>query len=174
MVGKLFNVGEETPSRRLDSSFFKILSSGGSFQARQPYGMPVQVASNKTKLIMACNDLPEMTDFSEGFMRRLIILPFDAKFTDATADARLDDKLKAELPGIFNRVIEAYRRLNAQNGFTRSEIIKQAVETYRQEQNSIVSFVEMKCYVDESRTVSCEEFIRSYNQWCKDMGIRPE
>lgn len=174
MIGKLFNVGEETPSRKLDSSFFKILSSGGSFQARQPYGMPVQVASNKTKLIMACNDLPEMTDFSEGFMRRLIIVPFDAKFTDANADSRIDDKLKSELPGIFNRVIEAYKRLNGQNGFTKSEIIKEAVATYRQEQNSVVSFVEMKCIVDESRTVSCEEFVRSYNQWCKDMGIKPE
>jgi putative DNA primase/helicase len=174
MVGKLFNVGEETPTRRLDSSFFKILSSGGSFQARQPYGHPVQVASNKTKLIMACNDLPEMTDFSEGFMRRLIIVPFDAKFGDANADARIDDKLKAELPGIFNRVIEAYKRLTNQNGFTKSEIIKQAVATYRQEQNSVVSFVEMRCVLDEKVSMPVEEFTLAYNQWCRDMGIKAE
>jgi putative DNA primase/helicase len=123
---------------------------------------------------MACNDLPEMTDFSEGFMRRLIIVPFDAKFGDANADARIDDKLKAELPGIFNRVIEAYKRLTDQNGFTKSEIIKQAVATYRQEQNSVVSFVEMRCVLDTKAEASVEEFILAYNQWCRDMGIKPE
>lgn len=173
MVGKLFNVAEETPSRRSDSSFFKILSSGGSYLAREPYGRPIQVESNRTKLIMACNELPEMSDFSGGFARRLLIVPFDATFTKKTADVKIEDKLTQELPGIFNKIIKSYQTLVANGRFTESEVVEKAVDEYRTSQNSLVSFIDSEMiFTDKDEDeVSCKEFFVEYIRYCRDVGI---
>lgn len=184
MVGKLFNVAEETPVRSLgDSSWFKVLSAGGSYMAREIYKKPTNVVSNRTKLIMACNELPDMTDFSDGFIRRLIICPFDAKFTnsednkgEAIADTRLEDKLSTELSGIFNRIIEAYHRLQAQNGFTSSKLVKQTIQTYMDSQNTVFNWFNEEVeydYQNESWVVPASHMYRIYVDWCKPMSIKP-
>lgn len=175
MVDKLFNVAEETPSKRTDSSWFKILSSGGNYQAREPYGKPIHVESNRTKLIMACNDLPEISDFSNGFIRRLLIVPFDATFSGPAADPKLEKKLSEELPGIFNRIIEAYKRLVDQEGFSHSEIVNKTISHYRDDQSSTLAFIESKLDLNGSvdQFVSSEKIRLVYINWCKDVGIRP-
>lgn len=180
MVGKLFNVAEETPVRALgDSSWFKVLSAGGSYMAREIYKKPVNVVSNRTKLIMACNELPDMTDFSEGFMRRLIIVPFDAKFSaeNGNVDTQIEEKLFAELPGIFNRIIEAYHRLLSQKGFTKSDVVASTIQEYRDTQNTVYNWTLESVDKDVTRTkgwyVPSSNLYRSYVEWCKPMAIRP-
>jgi P4 family phage/plasmid primase-like protien len=176
MVGKLFNVAEETPVRSLgDSSWFKVLSAGGSYMAREIYKKPVNVVSNRTKLIMACNELPDMTDFSDGFMRRLIIVPFDAKFSieNGNVDPYIEDKLFAELPGIFNRVIEAYHRLLDQKGFTASEIVKSTIKEYRDTQNTVYNWFNEEVEVHPDASIPTSNLYRGYVEWCKPMAIRP-
>jgi putative DNA primase/helicase len=178
MVGKLFNVAEETPVRSLsDSSWFKVLSAGGSYMAREIYKKPVNVVSNRTKLIMACNELPDMTDFSEGFMRRLIIVPFDAKFSKelGNVDPLIEEKLFAELPGIFNRVIEAYHRLLDQKGFSQSDIIKETISEYKNIQNTVYNWVQESCDLVHERPVftPSSNLYRAYVEWCKPMALKP-
>lgn len=184
MVGKLFNVAEETPVKSLgDSSWFKVLSAGGSYMAREIYKKPVNVVSNRTKLIMACNELPDMTDFSEGFVRRLLIAPFDAKFSSrednqpgAIADTGLEEKLTSELSGIFNRIIEAYHRLQDQKGFTSSKIVKDAVKVYMDTQNTVFNWFHESVEFSWEKVEWCESasnMYRMYVDWCRPMAIKP-
>jgi P4 family phage/plasmid primase-like protien len=178
MVGKLFNVAEETPVRSLgDSSWFKVLSAGGSYMAREIYKKPVNVVANRTKLIMACNELPDMTDFSEGFMRRLIIVPFDAKFSAdlGNVDPQIEEKLFSELPGIFNRVVEAYHRLLTQNGFTKSEVVTATIKEYKDMQNTAMAWFgeHAEKIVGKGVYTPASSLYRAYSEWCKGMSIRP-
>lgn len=179
MVGKLFNVAEETPVRSLgDSSWFKVLSAGGSYMAREIYKKPVNVVSNRTKLVMACNELPDMTDFSEGFLRRLLIVPFDATFSKeaGTVDPQIEDKLFGELSGIFNRVVEAYKRLIEQKGFTASEVVKDTIKEYKDSQNTVNLFVDeaVERSVDRHEWfIPSSNLYRAYVEWCKPMALKP-
>jgi P4 family phage/plasmid primase-like protien len=181
MVGKLFNVAEETPVRSLgDSSWFKVLSAGGSYMAREIYKKPVNVVSNRTKLIMACNELPDLNDFSDGFTRRLLIVPFDAKFSleNNNLDPLIEEKLEDELSGIFNRIVEAYHRLIQKRGFTNSEIVKETVQTYREANNTVGMWfkenVSFEPGLEGSPTfLAANSMIRSYVEWCKPMSLRP-
>jgi P4 family phage/plasmid primase-like protien len=176
LVGKLFNVAEETPVRALsDSSWFKVLSAGGSYMAREIYKKPVNVVANRTKLIMACNELPEMTDFSEGFMRRLLIVPFDAKFSKelGNVDPQIEEKLFAELPGILNRIIEAYHRLLTQNGFSQSDIVTDTISEYKNVQNTVFNWFNEAVEVAENAFTGSSNLYRAYVEWCKPMAIRP-
>lgn len=174
MVGKLFNVAEETPTRSLmDTSNFKNLSAGGSYMAREPYKKPIQVENNTTKFIMACNELPALTDFSGGIERRFLIVSFDATFKGKDQDPYLEDKLTEELPGIFNRVVEGYKRLTDQKGFTKLDSSDEHVREYMNSHNSCHQFYD-ECVINApGKTIACNDLFRAYVEWCKPMGIRP-
>jgi putative DNA primase/helicase len=107
--------------------------------------------------------------------RRLIIVPFDASFHGEAQDSNLDATLESELPGILNRVIEAYLRLIEQNGFTKSQIVKDSVEQYRVMQNSVATWftenVEMTKKEDHFETST--KLYQVYAEFCKTLSARP-
>jgi P4 family phage/plasmid primase-like protien len=174
MVGKLFNIAEETPTGSLmDTSNFKNLSAGGDYMAREPYKKPIQVDRNTTKFIMACNELPALSDFSGGIERRFLIVSFDASFRGQKMDTNLDEKLYGELPGIFNRVIEGYERLITQNGFTRLDSSDELVREYMNSHNSAYKFWEESIENVKGKWVASNDLYRAYVEWCKPMSIRP-
>lgn len=144
MDGKLFNVAEETPTKSvLDSSIFKTLVSGGEVQARQPYKGPY-VFTNKAKLLFACNDLPQSLDASDGYFRRLIIAPCNAKFTAEAGnlDPHVEEKIEAELAGVFNIMMAHYADLVARKGFPESRAVAEQIEEYRTDVDTVKAFVD--------------------------------
>lgn len=88
-------------------------------------------------------------DVSEGLFRRLVIVPFNAKFkleptTDGTvqpADTKLYDKMKAELPGIFNRIMRHYKDLKARGHLMEAAKSTAELQRYRDEVDRVGSWV---------------------------------
>ena len=151
LVGKLFNVSEETPRRALvDSSMFKNLITGGEMTVKKVYQPPFSV-SNHCKFIFAANDLPDASDKTTGLFRRLLIAPFRAEFTGQQIDRKIRQKLQAEASGILNRVIEGYRRL-AKNDyhFTESVEANESKEVYTSEENGLGDWIKYNLKYDVS------------------------
>ena len=71
----LANISSESGGGRLQEEVLKAISSGEpriiNPKYRDPYSAP-----SVAKLIFALNELPPVTDISEGFWRRCIVLPF--------------------------------------------------------------------------------------------------
>jgi P4 family phage/plasmid primase-like protien len=135
--GKLFNVSEETPSKKvMDDDLFKRLVSGddvvGEFKFKSPFKF-----RNKAKLIFACNELPHTKDVSDGYFRRLLIVPFNAKFTenDPGFDPHISKKLRDELPGIFNRFYASYKEMRARGGVIEPKASQEALKSYKDDSN---------------------------------------
>lgn len=125
---------------------------------------------------MACNELPSNVDPSSGFFRRLIIIPFDAVFSEAKGNVDYDigKKLQEEKSGILNRIIEGYDRLTGQGRFTQSKDVKEMIEEYRSNSDSVTEWMlEKTIKLKES-----ESFIRSkdlysdYLLWCDQLRIK--
>lgn len=177
LVGKIFNLAEETPKKGMsDSSIFKTLSSGGGFTVKQLYKQPYEVDSNTCKLVMSANDLPDISDFSEGFFRRLLIVPFQARFVEGkNADPRIEQKLKKELTGIFNRVIEGYHRLIKQDGFSVSDVVKDRIQEYKIEQDTVAQWFydEIDVVTDHNAFKSSRELYTSYVNYLKPINAKP-
>ena len=134
MDGKLFNIAEETPRLALaETSLFKDLTSGGDIQARPLFKKSYKF-HNKTKLIFACNELPRTKDTTYGLTRKLIIVPFRAIFSKklGNMDVHIKPKLKAELPGIFNKVWKAYQECKKRGYLTESVEIEKAKGAYKE------------------------------------------
>jgi putative DNA primase/helicase len=137
--GKLFNVSEEIPRQRLETSNFKAIATGGTVQARKPYQEPYSF-TNRAKMLYACNGMPETQDTSGGFFRRFLIVEFNQEFSEANGnlDPFIEDKIVQELPGVLNVVLAAYKRiLNETKRFTVSTQTHASLDTYRDEQDTV-------------------------------------
>ncbi len=137
--GKLFNISEETSVKSFaDSSMFKRLVGGGIIQVRKIYKDAYEI-ENTAKMIITCNELPASYDSTHGFARRLIVIPFARKFSksDKDYDPKIEDKIREELPGVFNRLFSAYLNLRKNNGFTECKIAEEKLEEYKDEIDSV-------------------------------------
>jgi P4 family phage/plasmid primase-like protien len=133
MDGKLFNLAEESPKDAFkDPTFFKCVISGGEMLINVKYKQPYSIV-NKTKLIWACNELPTSDDTTWGFFRKLLIIPFNAEFSDekGNIDKDLREKLSTELSGIFNHILKGHERLTKQKMFTSARESKNELDSYR-------------------------------------------
>jgi len=170
---KLFNFGEETSVDSLgNSEEFKILSAGGEYTIKQLYMQPYK-AFNKCKLVFSCNELPKTMDVTNGLLRRLLFVPFDARFDegDVKTDNFILEKLVAERSGIFNILVEHYKNLCANKEFSECLAAKKMMGDFRHLNNKgfYYSF-ETDCIVtgDSENSIWADDlydrYVEYYNQ----------
>ncbi|HLM62079.1 MAG TPA: hypothetical protein VK308_14830 [Pyrinomonadaceae bacterium] len=71
-----------------------------------------------------------------------MIIPFRVTIPEVKQDKTLAQKIiKSELAGVFNWIIEGLRRLLKTEKFTESTILKEMLETYRRESDSVACFI---------------------------------
>ncbi len=181
LMGKLFNVSEETPKKALleDSSDFKNLVSGGRTTARRLFHDESSF-KNRAKFIFACNRLPGSYDTSHGMMRRLIIVPFENSFEGKTRDPHIVEKMKAERPGILNKVIRAYLNFKRRGDFVANEVVEAQLEQYKIENDPVRAWffdqVELKPVYDNGKNSkdfkTKTDMFQSFRAYCLSQGIK--
>jgi phage/plasmid-associated DNA primase len=130
---------------------------------------PIQ-AYPTARLVIATNNRPAFVDRSEGLWRRMILIPFRVRIPNDRQDAQLADKLKAELPGIFNWAVEGLRRLNQQDRFTNPSLCAEALADYKAQSNPARVFLTETCVADLEAEVVCAVLYGQYAQWCDHNG----
>lgn len=172
IVNKLFNYSEETSSRTLfESDNFKNLIPGGMMTVKQLYVQPYEV-KNRAKFIMAANEFPYSTDKSHGFLRRLLIVKLNRRFTlgEPGHDPKIKEKLNNELAGICNSLIRAYDRLKTRGRLTDKYDNDKHVQEYMIESNNVARFFRDNITVDIEKQCLAGDLYHSYVAYCEDHG----
>lgn len=174
MMGKLVNIAEENSYDSFrDIELIKNFVTGGDISVKKVY-MPPFEYSNSTKLIISCNELPYTKDITAGFFRRFIIIPFDAVFSEeiGNLDLKIGEKLLAELPGIFNKILAGWYRLAKQDGFTKSAASGELLKEYVQDSTPHASWYQENVEViyNEDTFVSLQELYDDYRKCTVDSG----
>lgn len=116
IIGKTLNIASENEvGSRINTENLKSVVSGDKISVAVKYQNDVPYTPI-CKLVFLVNSLPETSDATYGFFRKILIVPFNHRFTDAEKDVDLFEKLRAEMPGILNWALEGLRRLKG-NGF---------------------------------------------------------
>lgn len=179
--GKLFNVSEETSVKSLfDSSTFKRLVGGGALQVRKPYKDPYEI-NNIAKILVTCNELPQSWDATHGFYRRLIVVPFNRRFTydDPDYDPNIETKIIAtELSGVFNRLYEGYKRLKKNARFTDCEVVAKQIDDYSMDNDTVKRWIkENVIYLDnghiDDKFTAVSDLYSSYKIACESQCEKP-
>lgn len=179
LQGKLFNIKAESGKALYDCEEFKEVTSGESLNAKVVYQKPYKIKP-RAKFMVACNSLPKSCDTSGGFFRRILIIPFDAYFGESNAStiAELDKIIiEKEASGIINLLVEAYKRLHKQGGFTKSEISVKLVKEYQTDNMPELDFFEdtyeFKDIDNKAFKIAYSSIYTSYTLWCTSNGIAP-
>lgn len=124
-------------------------------------------AFNYAKLIIATNNIPETTDKSDGFYRRMDIIDFPNKFSEkidilATIPEEEYEYLALKCCYLLGDLLK-------ERSFTNEPSIEERRERYEAKSNPIANFIKENCLTgDEGSHVWNFEFCERLNTWCSE------
>ena len=109
------------------------------------------------KIFLATNHKPNIRGTDTGIWSRINMIPFNLTVTPDKDDKNLAQKLLAEQSGIFNWMIEGYNQWR-ENGLKPPAVVREATQTYRDEEDDIGQFIKAECIVDKAGFIALGEF----------------
>ena len=174
---KLLNSGSEMTDEYIeDVEIFKKYVTGDYLEIEEKF-KPRQKIRPYAKFIFSANELPRVADKTDGFYRRLQIIPLEYSFTDK--DRKLFDfnKLisKEALEYLAKISLEAY--LNMGENFSNHEENEIEIAKYKVGANSILTFINDEEYITSliektSTSRFANEIYNLYKQYCADNQYR--
>lgn len=175
LFGKLANIFADLPTKNIDDNgIFKALVGEDYLTVEKKNKDPFSF-QNTARLLFSCNSIPRnYGDKSEGFYRRLIIIRFNHTVPQEKRDPELLDKFRAEADGIFMFALEGLHRLIGNRFiFSETQVNKDALQQYREDSDSVLSFVRENCELDAAYAVGSTELYEAYKAYCKECGLKP-
>lgn len=177
---KLLNISSETnPNKVYDTADLKALTGVDSVEIEKKYQNSYTTEIH-AKYILLANEMIRTKDYSNGFYRRLMIIPFNQKYEELVPgeemedgkkyqDIFLEDDLKTELPGILNFALEGLARLIKNNyTFTESKACTKALEHYRNNGRIIEAFMNEAIEVtdEDNDKILSSTLYPEFNDYC--------
>jgi putative DNA primase/helicase len=169
-LGKLANICAEVGEvKRIDEGTLKSFTAGDRMTFERKF-LPSIEAYPTARLILATNNTPRFADRSSGIWRRMVLMPFRFKVSEDRKDRKLVDRLKTELPGIFNWSIEGLRRLKQRGTFMQSTICNEALDVHRAESNPARTFLTEHYHAIDGAFTETGDVYMAYQYWARDHG----
>jgi P4 family phage/plasmid primase-like protien len=166
------NVANEMPASDIQGAdAFKAVIDGGALDTRDLYANPYTLRPRAGHIFL-CNELPGNRDNSEGFWRRVLVLPFKRNFSkdpDETGKIRTKEEVKAtlgaELPGIALWALHGAARL-LRNGYTIPESHRASIGEWRCDVDQVAAFLDECCVLDGGATQHGDIY-KAFVEWCE-------
>lgn len=176
MSGKLANIGDDISDEFLSGrsvSLFKKIVSGNQVKAEYK-GQDAFFFNPYVKLLFSANDIPRIRDKTGAVLRRLVIVPFRAKFSksDPDFDPYITHKLQARevMEYLITLGIHGLHRILENNGFTECELVTQELKDYELTNNPLLMFLK-ETGEAEILNHSTAEVYRLYRLFCSENGF---
>lgn len=172
LEGKLANIGDDISNKYIDdNSTFKKLVTGETVNVERKGKDPYDF-NNYSKLIFSCNDMPRINDLSDGLKRRIILIPFNARFTksDDDFDPFVIDKLLSDeaLEYLLRLALDGLDRILYNRAFTSVKIVEDTWSEYEKTNNPIVGFIE-EAKIENETT---QDVYLQYQTYCAANGLK--
>lgn len=185
MFGKLANIGDDIGDDFLQGSqvaTFKKIVTGNRIKAERKGQDPFEF-NPFIKLLFSANDIPRMKDKTGAVLRRLVIIPFNARFSKYLPDGVTVDpdyepfikyKLTQEEPieYLIKLGVEGLKRVVINNGFTKSDKVQNQLDEYEEENNPILAFIN-DTGVDMIENEPTNEVYKRYQVFCAENSMQP-
>ena len=159
----------ETPQgKQLDENLLKQMTSGERISAQRKFGNQFEFDPTFS-LFMSTNNKPVIRATDYGTWRRIFLIPFLNKFTDANKDNHMPEKLQKEAPKILGWLIQGCVKLYRDHKgiIPKPKCVEEALADYRNEMDVIAAFVADRCVDFPQYKTSAVELYREYKDWAK-------
>jgi putative DNA primase/helicase len=168
LFGKMANLHADIPNKVIeDTAQFKEITSGDMIQAEEKHKNPFSFR-NRAKLIYSANEPPSSKDNTEGFHRKLLMVPFPTKFNNGKLRASLFTP--ENLSGLLLRALQGLHRLQKQGDFTKSATVSASLAEYRNQSDTAAHFLDENCSFHESDMTGKQALYDAYRNFCSQWG----
>lgn len=165
------SINELQAGDRLDEQVVKAIAGREPISARFMYRDFFQFLPSFTPWLRT-NHKPIITGEDDGIWRRLVMLKFGRRFTQAEQDPHLEKMLLAERNGILHWMITGAQGYLA-DGIKPSKSMQAELRTYRQDSDLLGEFLADKTRSDPSAQVLQQLLFSRYSHWCTESCVRP-
>lgn len=165
------NAVSEVPERAiLASEGFKAAVSGDLMTRREAYCKAITFKPRAGHLF-AANRLPVVTDTSDGFWRRAVVVGFNQRFEGERCDRGLASRIiKSELEGVFAWAVEGASRLERRGRFTLPSSSGNALDEWRRESNPVELWLDERC--ERSGWTDATALFDDFARWTHANGFK--
>lgn len=164
----------EASQNLVSDGWIKMIVGGDPIQVRQIRERAIRM-NPTVKLWWSMNVRPAVVDTSDGFWRRVLLIPFNRKFKPDEQNLDLKDELsEGELPGVFLWAMAGLKRLNDRGKFAPPPQVVILTQMYRNESNPLVGFIEASCRVGSKFEAPAGLLYAKYKEWCINFTYRPK
>lgn len=176
LFGKLANIGDDIGDEFISNpATFKKIVSGDRIKGENK-GQKEFFFNPYCKLLFSANNIPRIKDKSGAVLDRLVIIPFDARFSkdDPDFDPYIKYKLIQEdaLEYLILLGIKGLNRVLENQAFTRSDKVTKSIQEYEETNNPILVFFK-EIDVNDIINEPTKEVYQKYNEFCLANSFSP-
>ena len=172
---RIISFQEPEKDDKINVGFMKELTGGDTIMAREMYKSPVEFKP-QFKLILCCNDLPDIPSRDNGTWRRIRVVNFPSKFVDEPEkeneykiDRSIPQKLKLWSQSFIALLINTYP-LYLKEGLCEPECVLLSTSKYKDKGDHIKKFIEENIEItgNDKDRIGAKALYDVYKQWHTD------
>jgi len=175
--GRRFAVMQEPSEQdKINIGFMKELSGNDRIITRGLYKEPTEFKP-QFKMILTCNELPEVPSDDGGTWRRIRVVEFTSRFcenpqksNEFAMDLELSDKFDRWAEPFLSMLIERHKGINP-NSIAEPMEVRIATESYKNNNDVIGQFISEKIIIDNENTdnkIGIANLYNYFRHWCMD------
>lgn len=177
LTGKLANIGDDINDEWIsNTAIFKKVVSGDVITVEKKGKDPYKLRSY-AKFFFSANSLPRLGrgKDSSAVMDRLVIIPFDAKFTkdDADYDPFIKYKLREEcvMEALIAKSIPALKEVLADQEFAQCDRVRESLVEFEKSNNPILEFFD-ELEETDYKNEPIKAVYQKYNTFCLSNNLQ--
>lgn len=172
---RLANIYPDLPAKTLyETGKFKIATGNDSLGAENKFQQGFNFV-NYAKFLFSANKVPEVTDESDAYFRRWLIVVFPNVFSEDKRDLKILEKLTTPevLSGLLNFALEGLKRLLEKRDFSFSRSVEQIRQDYKRKASPVAAFFDDKIEVSTDEWVPKDELYNAFLRYCRENKLPP-
>lgn len=155
------------------TNLLKALTGGDSISAEFK-GKDGFSFINCAKLIFSANELPAFADFTDGFYRRMHVVPFPVKINAKFKQQHDLQKIRKEIPLLAVYCMRLFNEVLKRGEFTVSDKMKAATDHWFKEADHVARFIDEMCVIDKESNIgeSSKMVYEEYRNFCYLENLR--
>lgn len=177
LASSLINISSDASTKIEEcDNVFKQITAGDTISACFK-GKDYIDFEPRSKMFIACNELPKPRDLTSGWDRRMKIVQFNLQFVDNPTlpherpiNRSLEKTLSMNLSGVFNWILDGYLLLRSKGKFDLTGDEDEVKDSYRMSLNNVLRFA--NSYELSSSCRKGTDTFNDYREWCMEEGIK--
>ncbi|NOX35314.1 MAG: DNA primase [Deltaproteobacteria bacterium] len=161
---------------RISPSRVKWLTGNDTITGRNPHDKYEVHFKPSHTLFLLTNHKPHAPADDFAFWERMVLFPFELSFVDREpksenefrSDPQLGKKLEAILPAILAWMVRGCIEWQQDGRLKRPAVIKEAVNEYQRDEDSVGDFIEQCCVVGTDFKVKAADVYSVFEEWWQE------